>query len=108
MKNQHRGIIPMYNTGIAIFFTIAVVFVIIFVNIGFSINDSQKDVVEDAYDEVREQLEVSGKISAAADVSSNKIMVAVCDPTDKSSTLITISSFDCQVPSSCCSAVRPW
>ena len=75
MKNKHLGVIPMYNTGIAIFFTIAVIFVIIFVNIGFSVNDSQKDVVEDAYDEVREQLELSGKISAAADVSSEKIMV---------------------------------
>ena len=75
MKNQHLGILPMYNTGIVIFFTIAVVFVIILVNIGFSVNDSQKDVVEDAYDEVREQLELSGKISAVADVSSNEIMI---------------------------------
>ena len=75
MENQHKGIIPMYNTGIAIFFTVAVIFVIILVNIGFSINDSQKDVVEDAYDEVREQLELSGKISAAADVTSDKIIV---------------------------------
>ena len=66
MRNQHRGVIPMYNIGIASFFTIAVVFVIIFVNIGFSVNDSQKNVVDDAYDEVREQLEVSGKISAAS------------------------------------------
>ena len=74
-KNQHKGVIPMYNTGIAIFFTVAIVFVIILVNIGFSINDSQKDVVEDAYDEVREQLELSGKISAAADVTSDKIIV---------------------------------
>lgn len=65
----------MYNAGIVAFFTIALVFVIIFVNIGFSINDSQKLVVEDAYNEVREQLEVSGKISAAADVTSNKIMI---------------------------------
>ena len=65
----------MYNSGIAVFFTIAVVFVIILVNIGFSVTDSQKDVVEDAYDEVREQLVVSGKISAAADVTSDKIMV---------------------------------
>ena len=63
---------PLYNTGIAAFFGIAMVFVVIFVNIGFAINDTDKAVVEDAYDEVREQLEVSGKISAVADVSSNK------------------------------------
>lgn len=69
------GVIPLYNIGIASFFTIAVVFVIIFVNIGFSINDSQKNVVDDAYDEVREQLEVSGRISATADVTTNKIMI---------------------------------
>jgi flagellin FlaB len=75
MKNQHRGVFPMYNTGIAAFFIIAVVFVFIFVNIGFSINDTDKAVVNDAYDEVREQLEVSGRISAAADVTSNKIMI---------------------------------
>ncbi len=75
MKNQHRGVFPMYNTGIAAFFVISVVFVIIFVNIGFSITDTDKAVVEDAYDEVREQLEVSGKISAAADVTSDKIMI---------------------------------
>ncbi len=75
MKNHSRGVFPVYNTGIVAFFTIAVVFVIIFVNIGFSVNNSQKDVVEDAYDEVRVQLEVSGKISAASDVTSNKMMV---------------------------------
>lgn len=75
MKNQHKGVIPFYNTGIAVFFIVAVVFVIILTNIGLSINNSQKDVVEDAYDEVREQLEVSGKISAAADLTTNKIMV---------------------------------
>lgn len=65
----------MYNTGIVLFFTIAIIFVIIFVNIGLSINNSQKDVVDDAYDEVREQLEISGKISAAADVASDEIMI---------------------------------
>ena len=65
----------MYNTGIVVFFGIAIVFVIIFVNIGFSINDTDKAVVDDAYDEVREQLEVSGRISAAADVVSDKIMI---------------------------------
>lgn len=75
MINQHKGIFPMYNTGIVAFFTIAIAFVIIFVNIGLAVNNSQKDVVDDAYDEVREQLEVSGKISAAADVSTDKIMI---------------------------------
>ena len=75
MKNIHKGVVPFYNTGIFVFFTIAVVFVILLVNIGFSVNDAQKDVVEDAYDEVRDQLEVSGKISAVADVSTNEIMI---------------------------------
>lgn len=65
----------MYNTGIVAFFTIAIAFVIIFVNIGLAVNDSQKDVVEYAYDEVRDQLEISGKISAAADISTDKIMI---------------------------------
>lgn len=65
----------MYYTGIVAFFTIAIVYVIIFVNIGFSVNEADKDVVQDAYDEVREQLVVSGRISAAADVSSDKIRV---------------------------------
>lgn len=77
MKNQHRGVFPMYNAGIAAFFTISIVFVFIFVNIGFSINDTDKAVVDDAYDEVREQLRVSGKISAVADVTSDKIMITV-------------------------------
>jgi len=75
MKKQHRGVFPMYHTGIAAFFTISVVFVIIFVNIGLAINETDKAVVQDAYDEVREQLEVSGKISAVADVASDKIMI---------------------------------
>ncbi len=65
----------MYNTGIAAFFGIAILFVVIFVNIGFAINDTDKAVVEDAYDEVREQLEVPGKITAVADVTSNKIRI---------------------------------
>ena len=74
MKNQ-RGIFPLYNTGIAIFFVTALVIVVILVNIGFSVTDSEKQVVEKAYDEVRDQLEISGKISAAADVNSNEIMI---------------------------------
>ncbi len=74
MKN-HRGLFPLYNTGIATFFVIALVIVVILVNIGFSVTDSEKQVVEKAYDEVREQLEISGKISAAADVSSGEITV---------------------------------
>ena len=40
MKNQHRGVFPMYNTDIVSFFTIAIEFVILFVNIGLAINDS--------------------------------------------------------------------
>lgn len=75
MKNNHREVFPMFNTGIVLFFLIAIVFVVIFVNIGFSVNDAQKDVVEDAYDEVREQLEVSGKISAVADAGLEKISI---------------------------------
>ena len=74
MKNQ-RGIFPLYNTGIAAFFVIALVIVFILVNIGFTVTDTEKQVVENAYDEVRDQLEISGKISAAADVNSNEIMV---------------------------------
>ncbi len=74
MKN-HRGVFPLYNTGIATFFVIALIIVLILVNIGFSVTDTEKQVVERAYDEVREQLEISGKISAAADVSSDEIMI---------------------------------
>ena len=74
MKN-HRGLFPLYNTGIATFFVIALVIVVILVNIGFAITETDKQVVEKAYDEVRDQLEISGKISAAADVKSDEIMV---------------------------------
>lgn len=75
MKNQNRGVIPFYNLGIVAFFTVGIVFVIILVNVGFGINNAQKLVVEDAYDEVREQLEVSGKISAVADLETNQIKI---------------------------------
>jgi len=74
MKN-HKGVFPLYNTGIATFFVIALIIVVILVNIGFSVTDTEKQVVERAYDEVRDQLEISGKISAAADVNSNEIMI---------------------------------
>ena len=74
MKKQHRAVFPMYNTGIAAFFTIAVILVILLVNIGLSVNNTQKEVVDKALDEIDERLAVAGKISAAADVSSHKIM----------------------------------
>jgi len=74
MKN-HKGVFPLYNTGIAAFFVIALVIVFILVNIGFTVTDTEKQVVENAYDEVRDQLEISGKISAAADVNSDEIMI---------------------------------
>lgn len=74
MKKLHRAVFPMYNTGIVIFFTIAVILVIIFVNIGLSVNNTQKAVVDKAVDEIDERLVITGKISAFADVSSHKIM----------------------------------
>src|SRR3970040_2150118 len=74
MKKLHRAVFPIYNTGIAAFFTIAVILVILFVNIGLSVNNTQKEVVDDALDEIDERLVIAGKISAFADVSSHKIM----------------------------------
>jgi archaeal flagellin FlaB len=74
MKKLHRAVFPMYNTGIVIFFTIAVILVIIFVNIGLSVNNTQKAVVDKAVDEIDERLAIAGKISAFADISSHKIM----------------------------------
>ena len=64
----------MYNTGIAVFFTIAVILVILLVNIGLSVSNTQKEVVDKALDEIDERLVIAGKISAVADVSSHKIM----------------------------------
>ena len=74
MKKLHRAVFPMYNTGIAAFFTIAVILVILFVNIGLSVNNTQKEVVDDALEEIDERLVIAGKISAFSDVSSHKIM----------------------------------
>src|SRR3972149_6291976 len=74
MKKQHRAVFPIYNTGIAAFFTIAVIMVILLVNIGLSVTNTQKEVVDDALDEIDERLVIAGKISAFADVSSHKIM----------------------------------
>lgn len=74
MKKQHRAVFPMYNTGIAVFFTIAVILVILLVNIGLSVSNTQKEVVDKALDEIDERLVIAGKISAVADVSSHKIM----------------------------------
>jgi flagellin FlaB len=74
MKKQHRAVFPMHNTGIAVFFTIAVIMVILLVNIGLSVTNTQKEVVDKALDEIDERLAIAGKISAVADVSSHKIM----------------------------------
>jgi len=74
MKN-HKVLFPLYDKGIAAFVVVAAVFIIIIVNIGFSVSDTQKQAVEYAYDEVRDQLEISGRISAAADVNSDEIMI---------------------------------
>ena len=74
MKKLHRAVFPIYNTGLAAFFTIAVILVILLVNIGLSVSNTQKEVVDDALDEIDERLVIAGKISAFADVSSHKIM----------------------------------
>ena len=74
----------MYNTGIATFFTIAVILVIILVNIGFSVSDTQKLVVDDALDEVDEHFVIAGKITAMADISLDTI-IATASPVRTSS-----------------------
>jgi len=72
---KHKVLFPLYDRGIAAFVIVAAVFIIIIVNIGFTVSDTQKQAVEYAYDEVRDQLEISGKISSAADVNSDEITV---------------------------------
>ncbi len=74
MKKQHRAVFPIHNTGIAVFFTIAVIMVILLVNIGLSVTKTQKEVVNKALDEIDDRLAIAGKISALADVSSHKIL----------------------------------
>lgn len=74
MKKLHRAVFPMYNTGLAVFFGIALILVILFINVGLSVNDTQKEVVDKAVDEIDERLVIAGKISAFADVSSYKIL----------------------------------
>ncbi len=74
MKKLHRAVFPMYNAGLAVFFTIALILVILFVNVGLSVNNTQKEVVDKAVDEIDERLVIAGKISAFADVSSYKIL----------------------------------
>jgi len=72
---KHKVLFPLYDKGIASFVVVAAVFIIIIVNIGFSILDTEKQAVEYAYDEVRDQHEISGRIYAAADVNSDEIMI---------------------------------
>ncbi len=72
---KHKVLIPLYDKGIVAFVVVAAIFIIIIVNIGFSVSNTQKQAVEYAFDEVRDQLEISGRISAAADVISDEIMI---------------------------------
>lgn len=74
MNNYHRGLVSTYTVGMVLFFSIALVLVVIYSNIGFQVNLTQKKVVEKAVDEVDDHFVVSGKISAAADVSSNDLI----------------------------------
>lgn len=74
MKNHHRGLVSAYTVGMVLFFSIALVLVVIYSNIGFQVNITQKKVVEKAVDQVDDHFIVSGKISAAADVSSNDLI----------------------------------
>lgn len=74
MKNHHRGLFSAYNVGMVLFFSIALILVVIYSNIGFQVNITQKKVVEKAVDQVDDHFVVAGKISAAADVSSNELI----------------------------------
>jgi hypothetical protein len=74
MQNHHRGLVSAYTVGMVLFFSIALVLVVIYSNIGFQVNITQKKVVEKAVDQVDDHFVVAGKISAAADVSSNDLI----------------------------------
>lgn len=74
MKNHQRGLFSTYNIGIGLFFSIALILVVIISNIGFQVNDTRKEVVEKAVDQVDDHFVVAGKISAAADISSNELI----------------------------------
>ena len=74
MKNHQRGLFSTYNIGIGLFFSIALIFVVIYSNIGFQVNNTQKQVIEKAVEQVDDHFVVAGKISAAADISSNELI----------------------------------
>jgi flagellin FlaB len=74
LHSYHRGLFSVYNIGMTLFFIIALVLVVIYSNIGFQVNQTQKEVVEKAVDQVDDHFVVAGKISAAANVSSNKLI----------------------------------
>ena len=74
MKNHQRGLFSTYHIGIGLFFSIALILVVIYSNIGFQVNNTQKQVIEKAVEQVDDHFVVAGKISAAADISSNELI----------------------------------
>jgi len=79
LHNVHRGLLTLYSSIMVMFFTIAVIMAIIIIYSGFMVSDTQKQVVIKALEKVDDHLLIAGKISGAADVSSN-VLIATTIP----------------------------
>ena len=75
-RNNHRGLMSLYSSGMVMFFSIAIVMAVIIINVGFSVTNTQKQVVIEAIEEVDEHLIVAGKISGAADAPTSKLVIS--------------------------------
>ena len=72
---SHRGIGFWYNIALVSFMGIAITLAATIMASGFSSSDATKEVLEEALDESRHGLQIVGKISARADVTSDKLLI---------------------------------
>lgn len=73
-KMYHRGLNTWYNIALVSFLVVAVVLAGTIMSSGFNSSDATKEVLFEALDETRHGLQIVGKISGLADVSSDKIL----------------------------------
>ena len=73
-KRSHRGLALWYNIALVTFFVISVSITATMISSGTVTSDLTKEVVEEAMSEARHGLQIVGKVSGTANVTSDEVI----------------------------------
>lgn len=97
MRSSHRGLTFWYNTALITFAAIAIGLTWTVMNSGFTSSEAVKDTIEFAVTKSANSLQVIGKMTGSADVTSNKVLVTATPISTTTNGIVKVGANDIKV-----------